>query len=117
MRTLLVALAGVVLFSTVILNPGNRVPTVSADSVSIKAVRADSSGALMVERPAGARAYALSGVFVVTDDGVLRRAPVRFGRASSSSIEVESGLAAGDRIIVSDMRAWDQFERLQIRSR
>jgi hypothetical protein len=117
MRTLFVALTGVVLFSTVILNPGNRVPTVAADSVSIKEVRADASGTLMVERPTGAREDATFGVFVVTDDGLLRRAPVQFGRASLSQIEVVRGLSRGDRIIVSDMSAWDQFERLQVRSR
>ena len=116
MRALLVALIGVVLFSGVILNPEPAIPTVAADTVSIKEVRHERD-ALIVERPVDAREGALSGVFVVTDHGVLRRAAVRYGRASASTIEIVSGLSAGDRIIVSDMRAWDQFDRLRIRSR
>ena len=117
MRTLLVALTCVVLFSTVILNPENKIPTLAADTVSIREVRADASGTLMVERPVGASEDATLGVFVVTDDGVLRRAPVQFGRASLSQIEIVRGLSRGDRIIVSDMSAWDQFERLRVTPR
>jgi hypothetical protein len=117
MRTLFTALTCVVLFSTVILNPEPKIPTVSAETVSIKEVGADSSDRLMVERPAGARESALSSVFHVTDHGMLHRGVVQYGRASLSQIEVESGLARGDRIIVSDMSAWDQFDRIRMRSR
>jgi HlyD family secretion protein len=118
MRTLLVALIGVVLFSVEIWDPNSRpLPTVSDDAVLVREVRRERN-ALIVERPAGATEGTLSSVFVVTDtDGVLRRVPVRYGRTSSSLIEVVSGLSYGDRIIVSDMRAWDQFERLRMRSR
>jgi multidrug efflux pump subunit AcrA (membrane-fusion protein) len=72
---------------------------------------------LIVERPAGAREGEKSSVFLVTDSGrALRRVPVQYGRASSSWIEILSGLSDGDLIIVSDMRAWDAFERLQLRA-
>jgi multidrug efflux pump subunit AcrA (membrane-fusion protein) len=57
-------------------------------------------------------------VFVVDEDGLLlRRVRVEYGRASSSMIHIVSGVSPGDRIIVSDMRAWDAFEWLQLRSR
>ena len=72
----------------------------------------------MVERPVDAREGAQSSVFVVDEDGVLlRRVPVGYGRASPSLIQIVSGVSAGDRIIVSDMRAWDAFERLRLRLR
>jgi hypothetical protein len=118
MRTLLVALILIVIFSAVIWRPApTAIPSVSAETVSISEVRRQRD-ALIVERPAGAAEGALSSVFVVTDsDGELRRVAVRYGRASSSGIEVVSGLSPGARIIVSDMSAWDPFERLRIRFR
>ena len=117
MRTLLAAFVCVMLFSTVILNPEPKTPTVSADTVSVKEVRRQQD-TLIVERPVGAREGAVSSVFVVTDDGrVLRRVAVQYGRLSVSLIEVVSGLSAGDRIVVSDMSAWDPFERIRMRSR
>ena len=100
----------------------------SADSVKLAEVRraseigaaselGDSGETLLVERPAEAREGALSGVFVVDQHDVLRRVLVKYGRAAGSRIQVVSGLSPGDRIVVSDMRAWDAFERLQLKSR
>ena len=117
MRSLFVAFIFVVLFSTEILNPGTRLPTVSVDTVSIKEVRRQRE-TLVVERPVGATEDMKSSVFLVTDDGrLLRRVAVQYGRPSSTVIEVVSGLSDGDRIIVSDMHAWDAWERLRLRSR
>ena len=128
MRTFLVALICVVIFSAVIWeSKPTAIPTVSADSVSIGEVRnqegaitssANSPHTLVVERPADAREGAKSSVFVVADNGEgLHRVAVQYGRSSLSVIEVVSGLSPGDRIIVSDMRAWDAFNRLRLRSR
>ncbi len=44
-----------------------------------------------------------------------RRVEVGLGRASLREVEVVSGLAAGDRIILADMSAWTEHERLRIR--
>ena len=116
-RTLFVAFTCVVLFSTVVLNPEPTIPTVAADIVSIKEVRRERD-TLIVERPIGAREGAMSSLFVVTDDSrALRRVAVQYGRRSLSLIEVVSGLSAGDRIVVSDMHAWDAFDRVRMRSR
>ena len=118
MRTFLLALIGVVLFSAAFWDSKRTpLPMVSTDAVSIREVGRQRD-TLIVERPADAREGAISSVFLVTkSDGVLRRVQVQYGRHSSASIEVVSGLSAGDRIVVSDMRAWDQFERLQLRPR
>ena len=54
-------------------------------------------------------------VFVVTADGesVTRRA-IRSGRRSSSQVEILSGLAPGEKVIVSSYAAFGNNERLQL---
>jgi HlyD family secretion protein len=43
------------------------------------------------------------------------RIQVKFGRSSVNTIEVVGGLSEGDRVILSDMSAWDGRDRLRIR--
>jgi HlyD family secretion protein len=43
------------------------------------------------------------------------RIQVKFGRSSVNTIEIVEGLKAGDRVILSDMSAWDGRDRLRIR--
>jgi HlyD family secretion protein len=43
------------------------------------------------------------------------RVQVKFGRSSVNTIEVVGGLREGDRVILSDMSAWDGRDRLRIR--
>jgi HlyD family secretion protein len=43
------------------------------------------------------------------------RVQVKFGRSSVNTIEVLEGLNEGDRVILSDMSAWDGYDRLRIR--
>ncbi len=130
MRTFIAVLIGVVLLPAAISNPERtRLATVAADTVTLREVRraseigavtelGDSRDTLLVERPVDAREGAKSSVFVLDEDGVLlRRVPVGYGRASRSLIQIVSGVSAGDRIIVSDMRAWDGFDRLRLGSR
>jgi HlyD family secretion protein len=52
-------------------------------------------------------------VFVVRDNHAVR-VPVQLGAASVSEIEVLRGLAAGDRVIVSDMRDYDQIDQITV---
>jgi HlyD family secretion protein len=112
---LLAVLIGVVLLSPVT-NPDRAdPPTVAADMVTIKEVQLGS----LVQRPAGARDGAQSSLFVVDkvdkDGLLLRRVPIRYGPGSSSLIQIASGVSMGDRVVVSDMSAWDQFERLRLK--
>jgi HlyD family secretion protein len=112
MRTLIAVLIGIVLLSTATSPDRATGPTVAADTVTVEEV----PDSLLVERPVGAPQDATSSVFVVAEDGVtLRRVRVEYGRASSSMIQIVSGVSPGDRIVVSDMRAWDAFERLQLK--
>lgn len=127
MRTLVAVLICIVLLSARTSPERARIPTVAADTVTIGEVRhgseidavaghGDSPDALVVQRPVGASEGAKSSVFVVDADG-LRRVAVEYGRASQSLIQIISGVSPGDRIVVSDMRAWDAFERLRLRWR
>jgi HlyD family secretion protein len=69
---------------------------------------------LFVGRPVHAAEDATIGLFRVGADGVARRVQVGIGRTSVSTIEVRSGLEEGDRVILSDMSAWDEYERLKL---
>ena len=42
------------------------------------------------------------------------RITVKFGRSSVNTIEVVEGLKVGDRVILSDMSAQDQTQRIQL---
>jgi hypothetical protein len=129
MRTLVAVLICIVLLSARTSPDRAKIPTVAADTMTISEVRrgtefgaiagvGDSPDAMFVERPVGAREGARSSVFVVDADGLrLRRVAVEYGRGSQSLIQIVSGVSPGDRIVVSDMRAWDPFEWLQLRLR
>ncbi len=71
---------------------------------------------LYVGRPVHANQNSLMGVFrVVHDGGQAMRVNVKFGRASVNTIEVLDGLKPGDRILLSDMSAWDNFDQIRLR--
>ena len=54
-------------------------------------------------------------VFVLDAGGeVARRRPVQFGRRNPNNIEVEAGLVAGDKVIVSSYTSFIEVERLFI---
>jgi HlyD family secretion protein len=53
-------------------------------------------------------------VFVIRD-GRARRTTVRFGLRGFDTIEVASGLAEGDEIILSDMKNYQHLEQLEVR--
>ena len=42
------------------------------------------------------------------------RTQVSLGRSSVNTIEVVSGLAPGDRVILSDMSQWDTHNRVKL---
>jgi HlyD family secretion protein len=71
--------------------------------------------ALFVARPIGAQPLTTGAVFrLAADDELARRIPVRFGPASVGEITIVSGLAAGDRIVVSDLGEWATRDSVQL---
>jgi multidrug efflux pump subunit AcrA (membrane-fusion protein) len=56
------------------------------------------------------------GLFKITNEaGDASRVQVALGKSSVNAIEVKSGLTAGDQVVLSDMSAWDAFERVRLR--
>jgi len=43
------------------------------------------------------------------------RVNVKLGRSSVNTIEVLDGLKVGDKVILSDMSAWDNFDRVRLK--
>ena len=71
---------------------------------------------LYVGRPAFGQEQSTVGLFKVDPaTGEAERAQVQLGRSAVNTIEVLGGLAEGDRVILSDMSAWDQFDRIRLR--
>ena len=69
---------------------------------------------VFVARPVRAQENASGSVFRVDGDQA-ERVNVQFGRASASAIEIRSGLAPGDHVIVSDDSAYDKFNEIEIK--
>ena len=70
---------------------------------------------LTVGRPAFGQEQSTVTLFRVEADGGARRAQVKLGRSAVNTIEVVSGLNAGDQVVLSDMSAWDSTDRVRIR--
>jgi beta-lactamase regulating signal transducer with metallopeptidase domain len=73
-------------------------------------------GVLWIGRPAYSAANISQPLFKIVDEGTAaEKVTVKFGRASAQTIEVLDGLKVGDRVILSDMSRWQQFERIQLK--
>jgi HlyD family secretion protein len=71
---------------------------------------------LYVGRPVHGQADSTIGIFKIVDDGnEAVRVNVKLGRSSVNTIEVLDGLKVGDKVILSDMSAWDNFDRIRLR--
>ncbi len=71
---------------------------------------------LYVGRPAGAQPEGQIELFrLARESDEARRAKVKLGRSSVSTVEVLEGLAEGDTVILSDMSAWDQADRVRLK--
>jgi len=71
---------------------------------------------LYVGRPAGAQPDSTVELFkLVKDSDLAVRSKVKLGRSSVSTIEVKDGLQEGDAVVLSDMTAWDNADRVRLR--
>jgi HlyD family secretion protein len=70
---------------------------------------------LFVGRPAYGQAQSTVEMFKLTEGGKEAvRVPVKLGRSSVNTIEIVSGLKAGDQVILSDTSAQDGFDRIRL---
>jgi HlyD family secretion protein len=92
--------------------PAGARPDLSVDGV-IELEHLDS--VVFVGRPAFGQEHSTVGIFVLDADGVYAtRRPVKLGRSSVNTIEIEAGLQPGDRVILSDMSQWDAHDRIKL---
>ena len=71
---------------------------------------------LYVGRPVHGQSDSTIGLFKIDADGSeAQRVNVKLGRASVNTIEIVSGLKVGDKVILSDMSAWDNFDRIRLK--
>jgi multidrug efflux pump subunit AcrA (membrane-fusion protein) len=70
---------------------------------------------LWVGRPALGQSDATMSLFRL-DPGsdTATRVPVRLGAASIDRVQILKGLAAGDKVILSDTSIWDKYNRIRI---
>jgi HlyD family secretion protein len=70
---------------------------------------------LYVGRPVHAEPESTIGLFKLTEDGKEAvRVPVKIGKVSVNTVQVMHGLKVGDRVILSDMSAEDNFDRIRL---
>jgi HlyD family secretion protein len=68
-----------------------------------------------VGRPAFGQPNSTVGIFKLDEDGKgASRVQVKLGRASVNSVEILGGLQPGDKVVLSDMSAWDAFNRVRL---
>ncbi|HWY07825.1 MAG TPA: HlyD family efflux transporter periplasmic adaptor subunit [Candidatus Acidoferrales bacterium] len=71
---------------------------------------------LYVGRPVHGQSDSIIGLFKLVDDGSEAvRVNVHLGKTSVNTVEILQGLKAGDKVILSDMAAWDAFDRVRLR--
>jgi len=71
---------------------------------------------LYVGRPVHGQSESTIGIFKLVDDGAeAERVNVKLGRSSVNTIEIVQGLSVGDKVILSDMSAWDNFDRVRLK--
>ena len=93
------------------LPPGVR-PDLSVDGM-IELERLED--VLHLGRPSSGQPEGRASLYRLVDDKVAERVEVEFGRASVGRIEIRSGLAEGDRVILSDMSQWAQHHRVVLK--
>ena len=93
--------------------PRGARPDLSVDG-TVELERLDN--VLYVGRPAFGQENSAVGLFLVgVETGEAARVQVQLGRSSVNTIEIKSGAKEGDQLVLSDMSAWDAFDRVRLR--
>jgi HlyD family secretion protein len=93
--------------------PKGAVPDLSVDG-TIELERLND--VLFMGRPAFGQEQSVVGLFKIGSDGVnAERVQVKLGKSSVNTVEVLSGLKVGDQVILSDMSAYDAYDRIRLK--
>ncbi|HKF58778.1 MAG TPA: RND transporter, partial [Blastocatellia bacterium] len=69
-----------------------------------------------MDRPVNGQPDSKIGIFKLIDDGSEAvRVNVVLGKSSVNTIEVKEGLKVGDKVILSDMSQWDNYDRIRLK--
>lgn len=92
--------------------PKGAVPELSVDgTIELEHL----NDVLYVGRPAFGQPNSTISLFKYEEGGkAANRVPVKVGRTSVNTIEILNGLKAGDKVILSDMSRWDNFDRVRL---
>jgi HlyD family secretion protein len=92
--------------------PPGAVPQLSVEgTVEIERL----ADVLYMGRPVRGDENSKVGLFKVTGGSEATRVQVELGRASVNEIEIRSGLQSGDQVILSDMSADDNYDRIELK--
>ena len=69
---------------------------------------------LYIGRPAYGQGDSTVGMFKVMPNGEAVRIQVKLGRSSVNTIEILDGLQESERAVLSDMSAWDAYDRVKL---
>jgi len=69
---------------------------------------------LYVGRPAYGQPDSTVGIFRLTPNGEANRVQVKLGKSSVNQIEIVEGLREGEQVVLSDMSAWDAYDRVRL---
>jgi HlyD family secretion protein len=93
--------------------PKGAVPDLSVDG-TIELERLND--VLFMGRPAFGQEQSVVRLFKISPDGATaERTQVKLGVSSVNTVEVLSGLKVGDQVILSDMSAYDAFDRIRLK--
>jgi HlyD family secretion protein len=93
--------------------PKGAVPDLSVDG-TIELERLND--VVFMGRPAFGQDQSTVGLFKMTGDGTnAERVQVKLGKSSVNTIEVLAGLKVGDQVILSDMSAYDAYDRIRLK--
>lgn len=93
--------------------PKGAVPDLSVDgTIELEQM----NDVVYMGRPAFGQEQSTVGLFKILPDGVnAERVQVKLGKSSVNTVEVLSGLKVGDQVILSDMSAYDAYDRIRLK--
>ena len=93
--------------------PKGAVPDLSVDgTIELEHL----NDVIYMGRPAFGQDQSTVGLFKIQADGVTaERVQVKLGKSSVNTIEVLAGLKVGDQVILSDMSAYDAYDRIRLK--
>lgn len=82
--------------------------------VTVRVMMDELVSVLKLQRGAFADSGGGRSAFVMTDAGLAERRPIRLGARSAAEVEVLAGLNEGDRVIISSITEFEEYDTIQV---